>query len=255
MGVVSNCAAKLAGFRGGGQGRIRPSAWAEFGADATPLSSRLPVDLTTLRREYESRGLDAADLDPDPLAQFRAWYAEAEQAGLVEPNAMTLSTVDDDGRPAARYVLLRGLDDEHGFQFFTNLQSAKARDLSGRPAGALTFGWLELHRQVRVAGPVAELPAELSDAYWAGRPRPSRIGAWASPQSAVLADRAALDRLVAEAEERFAGDEVPRPAYWGGFGVRPQTIEFWQGRRSRLHDRLRYRRGPKGAWLIERLAP
>jgi len=180
MGVVSNCAAKLAGFRGGGQGRIRPSAWAEFGADATPLSSRLPVDLTTLRREYESRGLDTADLDPDPLAQFRAWYAEAEQAGLVEPNAMTLSTVDDDGRPAARYVLLRGLDDEHGFQFFTNLQSAKARDLSGRPAGALTFGWLELHRQVRVAGPVAELPAELSDAYWAGRPRPSRIGAWPS---------------------------------------------------------------------------
>ena len=213
------------------------------------------MDLTTLRREYESRGLDAADLDPDPLAQFRAWYAEAEQAGVVEPNAMTLGTVDHGGRPAARYVLLRGLDAEHGFQFFTNLDSAKASDLAGRPAAALTFGWLDLHRQVRVAGPVTELPAAFSDAYWAGRPRPSRIGAWASPQSAVLADRDALDRLVAEAEERFAGGDVPRPPFWGGFGVVPETIEFWQGRRSRLHDRLRYRRGPEGAWLVERLAP
>ena len=213
------------------------------------------MDLTTLRREYESRDLDAADVDPDPLEQFRTWYAEAEQAGLVEPNAMTVATVDADGRPSARYVLLRGLDAEHGFQFFTNLQSAKARDLASRPAAALTFGWLDLHRQVRVAGPVAELPAAFSDAYWAARPRASRIGAWASPQSEVLADRDALDRLVAEVEGRFPGDDVPRPPFWGGFGVRPETVEFWQGRRSRLHDRLRYRLGAEGAWVVERLAP
>jgi len=212
------------------------------------------LDLTRLRHEYESQGLDAADLDPDPLEQFRAWYADADQAGLLEPNAMVLSTVDGAGRPAARYVLLRGLDAEHGFQFFTYLGSAKARELADRPAAALTFGWLDLHRQVRVTGAVVELPSALSDAYFAGRPRGSRIGAWASPQSEVLADRAELDRLVARTEERFAGGDVPRPPSWGGFGVVPDAVEFWQGRRSRLHDRLRYRR-EGSRWVVERLAP
>ena len=212
-------------------------------------------DLQRRRRDYAGRPLDPADAAGDPLAQFRVWYAEAEQAGLVEPNAMTLATVDADGRPSARYVLLRGLDDEHGFQFFTNLRSAKARELAARPAGALTFGWLELHRQVRVAGPVAELPAAFSDAYWAGRPRASRIGAWASPQSEVLADRGALDRLVAEAEERFAGGDVPRPPFWGGFGVRPRDDRVLAGpaqppaRPAALPPRA------EGAWVVERLAP
>jgi pyridoxamine 5'-phosphate oxidase len=214
------------------------------------------VDLTHLRHEYESAGLDERDLDADPLAQFRIWFAQAEQAGLVEPHAMTLSTVDVAGRPASRYVLLRGLDEAHGFQFFTNLRSAKAQELAGRPAAALAFGWLGLNRQVRVSGRVAQLPDALSDDYFAGRPRGSRIGAWASPQSEILPGRDALDRLVTETEARFAGvEDVPRPPFWGGYGVRPETIEFWQGRRSRLHDRLRYRRGDDGAWVVERLAP
>jgi pyridoxamine 5'-phosphate oxidase len=214
------------------------------------------VDLTRLRHEYESAGLDERDLDPDPLEQFRTWFAEAERAGLVEPHAMTVSTVDADGRPASRYVLLRGLDEAHGFQFFTNLRSAKARDLAEHPVAALAFGWLGLNRQVRVSGRTAELPDALSDAYFAGRPRASRIGAWASPQSEVLPGREALDELVAEAEARFAGvEDVPRPPFWGGYGVRPETIVFWQGRRSRLHDRLRYRRDRGDGWIVERVAP
>jgi pyridoxamine 5'-phosphate oxidase len=213
------------------------------------------VDLARLRREYETRGLDEADLDPDPLGQFGRWYADAEAAGLFEPNAMVVSTVDAAGVPQSRYVLLRGLDAEHGFRFFTNYESAKGRDLAARPVASLTFGWLELHRQVRAWGPVHPLPDAESDAYWAGRPRASRISAWASPQSEALPDRAALDSRAREVAQRFAGREVPRPPFWGGFALDPEAIEFWQGRLERLHDRLRYRRGPGGAWLLERLAP
>ena len=213
------------------------------------------MDLASLRHEYASHGLDVEDLDPDPLAQFRRWYDEADAAGVWEPNAMVVATVGTDGTPDARYVLLRGLDAEHGFQFYTSYHSAKARQLTAHPSAALTFGWLDLHRQVRVTGPVGRLPEERSDAYFASRPRSSRIGAWASPQSEVLADRSCLERRVAQIEERFGAGDVPRPPGWGGYAVAPKAVEFWQGRPSRLHDRLRYRHDHAGGWVVERLAP
>ena len=211
------------------------------------------MDPAERRREYESAGIDLPDLADDPITQFQAWMADAVAAGLHEPEAMTLCTVDAQGRPSSRYVLVRGVD-ERGFAFYTNYDSDKARQLAAQPAVAITFGWLALHRQVRVEGMAELLPAQESDAYFAGRPRGSQIGAWASPQSRVLANREELDRLVAGAEAAFAGAPVPRPPHWGGYLVRPERVEFWQGRRSRLHDRLRYRRAD-GAWRLERLAP
>lgn len=205
------------------------------------------------RRDYEGQDLDPATVSPDPIAQVRAWLHGAREAGVYEPEAMTVSTVGDDGRPSSRYVLLRGLD-ERGFSFFTNYDSAKGRALAQRPYAALTFGWLALHRAVRVEGDVERLPAPESDAYFASRPRGAQISAWASPQSAVIAGREELDRAMAEVEARFAGVEVPRPPHWGGFLVRPERVELWQGRPNRLHDRVRYQREGDG-WRTERLAP
>jgi pyridoxamine 5'-phosphate oxidase len=210
-------------------------------------------DLPTLRHEYDTHGLDAAGLHPDPLVQFGHWFEEAAAEGIYEPHAMTLATVDAGGMPHARYVLLRGVDDR-GFRFFTSYRSAKARDLDERGVAALTWGWLEQHRSVRAGGPVRRLDPGESDAYFASRPRGSQIAAWASPQSEVIPSREELERRVAAAEARFAGREVPRPEHWGGYLLEPVEVEFWQGRQNRLHDRVRYRRDD-GGWALERLAP
>ncbi|MEK9838043.1 MAG: pyridoxamine 5'-phosphate oxidase [Ilumatobacter sp.] len=214
-------------------------------ADADQIRSR--------RIQYETEGLDLADIDADPVTQWHRWYDQAVEAGLVEPEAMTVATVDAEGRPDARIVLVRGVD-ESGLVFFTNYASAKGTQLETTPVASAVFGWLGLHRQVRVRGHVERLDAEASSEYFASRPRGSRIGAWASPQSSVIADRDELDRRVAEVEARFPGDDVPRPDFWGGWLIRPFEWEFWQGRPSRLHDRLRFS-GRPGDWTIERLAP
>ena len=214
-------------------------------ADADQIRSR--------RIQYETEGLDLADIDADPVTQWHRWYDQAVEAGLVEPEAMTVATVDAEGRPDARIVLVRGVD-ESGLVFFTNYASAKGTQLETTAVASAVFGWLGLHRQVRVRGHVERLDAESSSEYFASRPRGSRIGAWASPQSSVIADRDELDRWVAEVEARFPGDDVPRPDFWGGWLIRPFEWEFWQGRPNRLHDRLRFS-GRPGDWTIERLAP
>jgi pyridoxamine 5'-phosphate oxidase len=213
------------------------------------------VNIADLRREYHHAALTENDVDPDPLRQFDRWLKEAIAAQLPEPTAMTLATVDDDGKPAARIVLLKGFDTS-GFVFFTNYESRKGAELARRPEAALLFHWVELERQVRVEGSVTRVTAEESDRYFASRPRGARLGAWASPQSRVIAGRDWLEGALSSVRDRFAaaGENVPRPPHWGGYRVAPQAIEFWQGRESRLHDRLRYRR-EESHWRIERLAP
>jgi pyridoxamine 5'-phosphate oxidase len=210
-------------------------------------------DLASRRADYESAGLDVADVLADPVAQWQLWYDQADAAGCVEPHAFVLSTVDADGWPQSRYLLARGADDR-GFSFFTNYLSGKSGEMTATPRAAMLFTWLQLHRQVRVTGTVEHLPEPESDAYFASRPRPSQLGAWASAQSTVLADRAELDARLAEVTSRFDGVDVPRPPHWGGWLLRPTGFEFWQGRPSRLHDRVRYR-PDAGSWLIERLSP
>jgi pyridoxamine 5'-phosphate oxidase len=201
------------------------------------------------------RPLEIAHLDPDPLVTLSGWIDEAYRAGEPEPGQMILATVDGDGQPQARAVLLRAIH-EGALHFYTNRESAKARDLAARPRAAATFGWPALLRQVRVTGPVSELSGADSDAYFASRPRESQLGAWASPQSEVIVSREALDERLAEVERRFAGGEVPRPPFWGGYAVLAVSVEFWQGRPGRLHDRLRWRRAaPQEPWTLERLAP
>lgn len=220
------------------------------------MSGQPQEDLGRLRREYGDHGLDTPDLSDDPVVMFRRWFDDAVRAGLHEPNAMVVATVSAEGRPSARLVLLKGLD-ERGFVFFTNYASRKGRDLDANPAVSLLFPWHDLQRQVRVEGVASRTSAEESQAYFATRPRASQLGAWASPQSQVVDARAALDERYAGVLAWFADvDDVPLPPFWGGVRVTPEAIEFWQGRQGRMHDRLRYRReATEPAWTVERLAP
>jgi pyridoxamine 5'-phosphate oxidase len=235
------------------------------------------MSIADLRREYNLTGLRRKDLHADPIVQFQRWFDQARNArasgrirkffvrlykslllvGGVEPmdvNAMTLATADRQGHPSARVVLLKGLD-ERGFIFYTNYQSRKGRELADNPDAALVFYWSDLERQVCIAGRVSEVPAAESDAYFKTRPRGSRLAAWVSYQSDVVADRSVLEAKWKELEKQFPGEEVPRPPYWGGYVVRPYRVEFWQGRPNRLHDRFCYTRQADGPWLLERLAP
>ena len=211
--------------------------------------------LADLRKDYSLAGLLEKDLAKDPFRQFEKWFQEAEAAKLIEPNAMTLATTGADGRPSARVVLLKGMDGR-GFVFYTNYESRKGRELTNIPRATLVFPWLALERQVVVEGGVTRVTREESEAYFHSRPRANQLGAWVSQQSSVVAGRAVLEDSLKALEQKYAGKEVPLPPHWGGFRVAPETVEFWQGRRSRLHDRLRYRRDPKtNEWLVERLAP
>jgi pyridoxamine 5'-phosphate oxidase len=210
-------------------------------------------DLSKLRMDYARSGLHESDLAPDPVEQFSAWLSDAFEADIVEPYAMTLATATPEGMPSARIVLLRGFD-ERGFVFYTNYEGRKGEELASNPRAALVFYWDSLQRQVRVEGDVSKLPESESDAYFASRPRGSRLGAWASAQSEVLGRREALEERVEELERKYSGEEVPRPPFWGGFRVRHERVEFWQGRESRLHDRLSYARSGD-VWEITRLQP
>ena len=206
------------------------------------------------RKDHTRSFLCEDDLNPDPIRQFALWYEEAQQSGNPESNAAALATATPEGRPSARMVLLRGAD-ERGFSFFTNYESRKARELEANPYAALVFFWHELERQVRIEGRTERVSAEESDRYFQSRPRGARIGAWASPQSQVIASRDVLDSQYSESESRHPDETIPRPSHWGGYRLIPDSLEFWQGRPNRLHDRLRYTRRSDGTWLIERLAP
>jgi len=213
------------------------------------------MNLRDRRIQYETAGLDFDDLDESPVQQWHAWYVEAVEAELAEPNAMAVSTIDAEGMPDSRIVLVRGLDDD-GLTFFGNYNSAKGQQIDANPVASAVFPWIGLHRQVRVRGSIEMLPRHESDAYFASRPRDSQLGAWASPQSEVIEGRDILNQRHAEFAEKFAGVEVLRPPHWGGWLLVPEVFEFWQGRPNRLHDRFRYRRDDATQdWAIERLAP
>ena len=212
------------------------------------------MQLAEMRRNYAARALDLADLDANPFAQFDHWMREAIETQVIEPNAMTLATADAAGRPAVRTVLLKGFD-ERGFVFYSNYESAKARDLAANPQVALLFPWLALERQVSAMGIAQKITATESLKYFLSRPRESQIGAWASRQSQVISTRALLESKFAEMKARFANGEIPLPDQWGGYRVTPQSFEFWQGRPNRLHDRFKYTLQSDGSWTIARLMP
>ncbi len=211
------------------------------------------MSLADLRKDYSLAGLTEKDLARDPFRQFEKWFQEAEAAKITEPNAMTLCTATRDGRPSARTVLLKNIDGR-GFVFFSNYESRKGRELHENPQATVVFPWLALERQVIAEGTIAKVPREVSEAYFHSRPRASQLAAWVSQQSSIISGRSVLEDSMKMLEEKYAGNEVPLPPHWGGWRLSPETVEFWQGRRSRLHDRLRYRRDKDG-WLIERLAP
>jgi pyridoxamine 5'-phosphate oxidase len=215
------------------------------------------MQLADIRRDYARAGLRRADLNANPIAQFQSWFEDAKTAlkkKFLDVNAMTLATADKNGKPSARIVLLKGLD-ERGFIFYTNYQSRKGRELSQNPNAALTFFWAELERQVCVAGKIKKLSRAESEKYFQSRPRASQIAAWASGQSSVLKNREALEIKWSELEKKFPGEKIPLPPNWGGLVLRPERIEFWQGRPSRLHDRFQYSRQKNNSWKLERLAP
>jgi pyridoxamine 5'-phosphate oxidase len=214
----------------------------------------MPPDLTGLRNEYAAHGLRRADLHSDPLQQFGAWFAAALAADIRDVNAMSLATATLDGKPSVRIVLLKGFD-ARGFAFFTNYDSEKGRQIEANPYAALVFYWVQLERQVRISGAVEKTSREDSAAYFHSRPVGSRLGAWVSKQSEVIDGRQILDSRLMEMTERFENGDIPLPPHWGGYRVKPDKIEFWQGRPNRLHDRFRYSRQADGTWLIDRLAP
>jgi len=211
------------------------------------------MDIAAIRKEYTLKALEIDQVDKDPIKQFKVWFEEALHANVPEPNAMNLATVTLQGKPTSRIVLLKGIEEEE-FIFYTNYESRKGKEMAHVPYACLNFFWPELERQIRIEGEISKVAPSTSDEYFQSRPRGSRIGAHVSPQSKVLSDRSILEEKAKELEKEFKGKEVPRPVHWGGYGLMPSLIEFWQGRASRLHDRITYE-FENGKWMIKRLAP
>lgn len=212
------------------------------------------MDIHSIRKDYKIGTLDTKDVHPNPITQFQKWFNEALKAEVLEPNAMTLATLDSENRPHARIVLVKDIS-ENGFTFFTNYLSNKGKEIAAQPQAALLFFWPELERQVRIEGIIEKVSKEESSTYFHSRPRGSQVGAHVSPQSQIIPNRDYLETLQAELEKKFEGKEIPIPDYWGGYLLKPQSVEFWQGRPSRLHDRILYSKDKENNWKIERLAP